>query len=127
MSWALSWAMHRAVLQTFTMIPTTCGHTSQRSVQHLRPGQTIWEELPRMTGSCVSICSSQPDRVRSGFSPGAASRSEQEWVDGTAEKSGVEPGGPWWPSSEGWQNVLKRIQPKIDEIKARDAKSRLTQ
>ncbi|MCZ8323111.1 MAG: hypothetical protein O9296_16255 [Novosphingobium sp.] len=45
---------------------------------------------------------------------------EQRWIDENIAQSGVVPGGPWWLSADGWQNVYARIKPKIEELKRKE-------
>ena len=55
-------------------------------------------------------------RLLLGHEPNAA---EQRWIDQNITQSGVVPGGPWWLSNEGWQNVYARVKPKIEELKSK--------
>jgi hypothetical protein len=55
-------------------------------------------------------------RLLLGHEPNAA---EQIWIDKNIAQSGIEPGGPWWLSTEGWLNVYARIKPKINELRSR--------
>lgn len=57
-------------------------------------------------------------RLLLGRQPNAA---EQSWIDENIAQSGVVPGGPWWLSDDGWQNVYARIKPKIEDLKRKQS------
>lgn len=61
-------------------------------------------------------------RLLLGREPNGAERS---WIDQNISQSGVTPGGPWWLSPDGWQNVYARIKPRIAELKLRTLSDRI--